>query len=57
MSSSSGDIDPDLASVFSMASWRARLAAFKSRAVPDDDPRVVECQAALSYWRVKRVIT
>ncbi len=56
MSSVSGDIDPALAAVFSMESWRARLAAFKSRAVPDDDPRVVECHAALAYWRVRKVI-
>jgi hypothetical protein len=38
------------------AQWSARLAALKSRAVPDDDPRVAECVAALSYWRCRRVI-
>lgn len=35
-------------------SWSSRLAAFKSRNVPDSDPRVVECNQALSYWRLKR---
>jgi hypothetical protein len=38
------------------ASWAGRLAAFKSRDVPDDDPRVVEAQAALSFHRLKRTI-
>ncbi|WP_078325174.1 hypothetical protein [Mycobacteroides salmoniphilum] len=37
-------------------SWSARLAALKSRQVPDDDPRVVECNAALAYWRCRRII-
>jgi len=32
------------------------LAALKSRQVPNDDPRVVECNAALAYWRCRRVI-
>jgi hypothetical protein len=32
------------------------LAAVKSRAVPNDDPRLSECLAALSYWRCRRVI-
>lgn len=37
-------------------SWSARLAALKSRQVPDSDPRVAECNAALAYWRCRRVI-
>ncbi|MBM4536280.1 hypothetical protein GS433_17985 [Rhodococcus hoagii] len=37
-------------------SWSARLAALKSRAVPDDDLRVVECHRALAFWRMKRAI-
>ena len=38
------------------SSWSSRLAAFKSRSVPDDDPRVAECQSALSFWRMKSQI-
>jgi hypothetical protein len=40
----------------SAASWSARYAALKSRNVTDDDPRAAECVAALSFWRLKRVI-
>jgi hypothetical protein len=40
----------------SAASWNGTLAALKSRQVPDDDPRVAECLAALAFWRCKRVI-
>ena len=40
----------------SAASWNGTLAALKSRQVPDDDPRVIECLAALAFWRCKRVI-
>jgi hypothetical protein len=36
--------------------WVGRLAVFKSRAVPDDDPRVVECRQALAYYRVQRAV-
>ncbi|ULN32587.1 hypothetical protein [Mycolicibacterium smegmatis] len=36
--------------------WSARRAAFKSRQVPDDDPRIIECDAALAYWRCRRTI-
>jgi hypothetical protein len=36
--------------------WSARLAALKSRDVPDDDHRVIECINSLSYWRVRRVL-
>ncbi|MGX6511281.1 hypothetical protein [Rhodococcus sp. SJ-2] len=32
-------------------SWASRLAAFKSRQVPDDDERVIECRAALAHFR------
>jgi hypothetical protein len=38
------------------ASWNGTLAALRSRQVPDDDPRVIECLAALAFWRCKRVI-
>ncbi len=40
----------------SAASWNGTLAALKSRRVPDDDPRVAECLAALAFWRCRRVI-
>lgn len=40
----------------SAASWNGTLAALRSRQVPDDDPRVMECLAALAFWRCKRVI-
>lgn len=36
--------------------WSARYAALKSRNVPDDDARTIECRAALSFHRVKRVL-
>lgn len=35
---------------------QSRLGALKSRRVPDDDPRVVECRQVLAYWRCRRVI-
>lgn len=38
------------------AGWSARYAAIKSRGAADDDPRSVECRAALSFHRVKRVL-
>lgn len=38
------------------SSWSARLAALKSRHVPDDDPRIIECREGLAYWRVRRSI-
>ncbi|MGV7633066.1 hypothetical protein [Mycobacterium persicum] len=38
------------------AQWSARLAAFTSRGRGDDDPGVTACRAALSYWRVRRVL-
>lgn len=37
-------------------SWQGRLAVLKSRAVPDDDPRVIECREALAYHRVHKAI-
>lgn len=36
--------------------WSARLAAFLSRGRGNDDPDVIACRAALSYWRVRRSI-
>lgn len=36
--------------------WGSRLASLKSRYLPDDDARVAECRAALSYWRCRKVI-
>lgn len=38
------------------AGWSARYAAIKSRGATDDDPRSVECRAALSFHRVKRAL-
>lgn len=40
----------------SAASWQARLAALKSRDVPEADPRIVEARSALSYHRVAKAI-
>lgn len=36
--------------------WVGRLAVLKSRAVPDDDPRVIECRQALAYYRLRRAV-
>lgn len=36
--------------------WQTRLASFKSRGIPDSDPRVVECTNALAFWRIMKVI-
>jgi hypothetical protein len=36
--------------------WSARLAAFLSRGRGNDDPAVVACREALSFWRVRRTI-
>jgi hypothetical protein len=44
--------DPDSCSA---SSWKARLAAL-SRSVPDDDPRLVECRAALACHRFRRQV-
>jgi hypothetical protein len=38
------------------AQWSGRLAALRSRGVADDDHRIAECQTALAYWRVRRVL-
>jgi len=38
------------------AQWSARLAAYLSRGRGNDDPEVLACRAALSYWRCRRVI-
>jgi hypothetical protein len=40
----------------SSATAQARLGALKSRGVPDDDPRVVECRQSLAYHRVHRAV-
>ena len=40
----------------SAGSWNGTLAALKSRKVPEEDPRVIECREALAFWRCKRVI-
>lgn len=37
-------------------SWAGRYAAFKSRHIDDNDPRVIECQQARAFHRVARVI-
>ena len=36
--------------------WSARLAAFLSRGRGNDDPEIIACREALSYWRCRRVI-
>lgn|GEM_PF-2336997 len=36
--------------------WAARLAGFLARGRGNDDPDVIACRAALSYWRVRRAI-
>jgi hypothetical protein len=36
--------------------WAARLAAFSSRGRADDDPDVIACRAALSFWRCRRTL-
>lgn len=38
------------------SSWVSRLGALKSRQVPDDDPRVIECREALAFHRVRHSI-
>ncbi|AQA05025.1 hypothetical protein BVC93_24405 [Mycobacterium sp. MS1601] len=40
----------------SASSWASSQAALKGRGVPDSDPRIVECRAALAYWRCRTVI-
>jgi hypothetical protein len=45
MQSMGGDL-----SRLSAVSWKAKLAALV-RDAPDDDPRVAEARAGLSYWR------
>lgn len=47
------NLEPDL---MEPSNWQSRFASLKSRGTPDDDPRIVECQRALSFWRVKRAI-
>ncbi|MGV0646760.1 hypothetical protein ABQE44_25580 [Mycolicibacterium sp. XJ2546] len=32
------------------------MAVLKSRAVPDDDPRVIECRQAFAYYRLQRAV-
>lgn len=36
--------------------WAARLAALIGRHRTDDDPDVITCREALSFWRVRRVL-
>ncbi len=38
------------------AQWSGRLAAYLARGRGNDDPDVVACRAALSYWRARRAI-
>ena len=38
------------------AQWSGRLAALKSRQVPDTDPRVRQARWALSFWRCQRAL-
>ncbi len=37
-------------------SWVARLAWLKREGVSESDQRVVECRAALAYYRIHKVI-
>jgi hypothetical protein len=37
----------------SASSWGSKLAGLRSHRVPDDDPRIAQCEAALSYWRLR----
>ena len=43
-------------SALSPLQWQTRLASLKSHGLPEDDSRVVECRAALAYWRCRRVL-
>lgn len=43
-------------SALTPSQWSARLAAFLSRGRGNDDPEVIACREALSYWRCRRVI-
>jgi hypothetical protein len=45
-------------SALTPSQWSARLAAFLrlSRGRGNDDPDVIACREALSYWRCRRVI-
>jgi len=36
--------------------WSARLAAYLGRGRSNDDPDVIACRAALSFWRCRRAI-
>jgi hypothetical protein len=40
----------------SPSQWAAKLAAFSSRGRADDDPDVLACRAALSFWRCRRTL-
>lgn len=40
----------------SPSQWSSRLAAYKSRGRADDDPEVLACRAALSFWRCRRTL-
>lgn len=46
-------VDPSL---MEPASWRARRAALMSHGAALDDPAVIECDEAMAYWRVRRVV-
>lgn len=36
--------------------WSARLAAYLGRGRGNNDPDVIACRAALSFWRCRRAI-
>ncbi|OBG89082.1 hypothetical protein A5698_23560 [Mycobacterium sp. E136] len=38
------------------AQWSGRFAAYLARGRGNDDPKVVACRAALTYWRTRRAI-
>jgi hypothetical protein len=53
MTSCGAAVDPESRE---RGTWVGRLAMLKSRAVPDDDPRVIECRQALAYYRLQRAL-
>lgn len=39
-----------------MVWWRSRLGRLVAEGAGDDDSRVRECRAALSYYRIRKVV-
>jgi hypothetical protein len=36
--------------------WKTRKGSLLSHGIDPDDPRIIECDGALAYWRCRRVI-